>query len=365
MRLCLIYNYAQHYRTNIFTLLDQNLDIDFVFGDRYQNVKKMDYSLLSHKVTEVKNKHCGPIVWQRGVVKQLFGCYDKFIMLGEPMCLSTWVVLVLGRLMGKKVFFWTHGWYGKETLARAIIKKLFFSLSTGTMLYGNYARELMIKEGLNPKKLTTIHNSLMYDEQLPIRQKLRKSDLYSKHFGNDLATVVFIGRLTPVKKLGMLLKAQSINKEHGLLYNVAFIGDGEMLPSLKEESEALGLSENVWFYGPSYNEEELSQILYDADLCVAPGNIGLTAMHAMVYGCPCISHNDFKWQMPEFEAIKEGVTGSFFERDNVESLAECITNWFVIHRDDREIVRLACFKEIDEEWNPHVQLERIKNAIGE
>lgn len=54
MKLCLIYNFAQHYRTNIFTLMDQQMDIDFVFGEKYLNVKKMDYSLLKHKVTEVK-----------------------------------------------------------------------------------------------------------------------------------------------------------------------------------------------------------------------------------------------------------------------------------------------------------------------
>ena len=32
-RICLIDNFAQHYRENIFTLMDQNMDIDFVFGD--------------------------------------------------------------------------------------------------------------------------------------------------------------------------------------------------------------------------------------------------------------------------------------------------------------------------------------------
>ena len=121
--------------------------------------------------------------------------------------------------------------------------------------------------------------------------------------------------------------------------------------------------ENVWFYGPSYKEEELSQLLYDADLCVAPGNIGLTAMHAMTYGCPCISHNDFKWQMPEFEAIQENITGAFFERDNIEDLARVITSWFDMHHEDREKIRQACYKEIEEKWNPHKQLETIKKVI--
>lgn len=362
MKVCLVYNFAQHYRTNIFTLMDKNMDIDFYFGDHYLNVKKMDYSLLTHKVTEVKNKWIGPIGWQKGVIRLLFKKYDTYIMLGEPMVLSTWIVLILGRLFRKKIFFWTHGWYGKETFIRAIIKKLFFSLSNGCLLYGNYAKQLMIKEGINPNKLTVIHNSLMYDKQFAIRNQLKKTTLFNSHFKNDNPTVVFIGRLTKIKKLEQLLEAQTICKKRGFLFNVAFIGDGEMKSKLTQKAEDLNITKNVWFYGPSYNEEELSNILYNADVCVAPGNIGLTAMHAMVYGCPCISHNDFKWQMPEFEAIRAGFTGAFFERDNVNSLANCIENWLC--NTDRESVRHACFREIDEEWNPHRQLEIIKKSIG-
>ena len=123
------------------------------------------------------------------------------------------------------------------------------------------------------------------------------------------------------------------------------------------------LSKQIWFYGSTYDEKELSGLLYNADLCVAPGNIGLTAMHAMVYGCPCISHNDFTRQMPEFEAIKEGVTGSFFQYGDTDNLASCINNWFSLHINDREVIRKNCYKEIEEHWNPHVQFDIIKHTI--
>lgn len=363
MKTCLIYNYAQHYRTNIFTLMDQNMNIDFYFGDKYLNVQKMDYSLLSNKVTEVRNKWLGSIGWQTGVVKLVFKNYNTYIMLGEPMVLSTWLVLLLGRLMGKNIYFWTHGWYGKETKVKAIIKKIFFGLANGCLLYGNYARELMIKEGFNPQKLSVIHNSLLYDKQIRIRECLQKTDIFINYFKNNNPIVVFIGRLTAIKKLDQLLLAQELCAKRGFFFNVAFIGDGQIKTNLESLANTLGTIKNVWFYGPSYNEEELSNILYNADLCVAPGNIGLTAMHAMVYGCPCISHNDFKWQMPEFEAIKDGVTGTFFERDNINSLADSIENW--LKNFDRNKVRLSCFKEIDEEWNPHKQLDIIKKAIND
>lgn len=361
----LIYNFAQHYRTNIFTLMDKNLDIDFFFGDKMDDVKKMDYSLLSHKVTEVRNYKIGPIGWQSNVISQAFKGYDSYIMLGEPMTLSTWILLILGRLRGKKMYFWTHGWYGREGLIKTLIKKAFFELANGTMTYGNYARNLMIKAGLKADKISVIHNSLMYDQQIPIRQSLTKKTIYRDHFKNNLPTVIFIGRLTMVKKLDLLLHAQALSKQKTCNYNVVFIGDGTEKKSLESLSNQLGLKDSVWFYGPSYNEEELSSLLYNADLCVAPGNIGLTAMHAMTYGCPCISHNDFPYQMPEFEAIREGVTGSFFERDNVNSLASCIENWLTNNKDKREEIRQACYDEIDRNWNPYVQLDVIKKVLNQ
>lgn len=365
MKTALIYNFAQHYRTNIFTLMDKDMDIDFYFGDHYLNVKKMDYSLLSHKVTEVRNLHMGPFCWQTGVVPLAFKKYDTYIMLGEPFTISSWMLMILARLFGKRVYFWSHGWYGKETRLKAIIKKMFFGLANGTLLYGNYAKALMVKEGLKAEKLTVIHNSLMYDKQIEIRKSLHSKDMYREHFGNSNPVVVFVGRLTQVKKLHQILQAQSICQQKESPFNLIFIGDGEEMEPLKKEASRFGLEQQVWFYGPSYDEEELSTLLYNADLCVAPGNIGLTAMHAMAYGCPCISHNDFPYQMPEFEAIREGVTGSFFERDNVNSLASCIENWLTNNKDKREEIRQACYDEIDRNWNPHVQLDVIKKVLNQ
>lgn len=363
-KVCLIYNFAQHYRTNIFTLMDQQMDIDFVFGDKYLNVKKMDYSKLAHKVTEVKNMHLGPISWQSGVVELAFKGYDTLIMLGSPMSASTWLTTIFARIMGKKVYYWTHGWYGKESFGQKLLKKIFFKLPNGLLLYGNYARGLMIKEGFKESKMATIHNSLMYDEQIKMRASLAPSLIYKDHFGNDNPVIIFVGRLTPIKKLDQILDAQATCKVRGFDFNVVYVGDGTEKESLEKKAKSLELKDRVWFYGPSYDEKELSGLIYNADLCVAPGNIGLTAMHAMAYGCPCISHNDFPYQMPEFEAIQPFKTGNFFKRNDVTDLADKIEEWFRVNASLRDHVRQNCFKEIDEQWNPHVQVEIIKKAIG-
>ena len=154
-----------------------------------------------------------------------------------------------------------------------------------------------------------------------------------------------------------------ICRNRGVNYNLTFIGGGEKTEELKNLVKELNLEQQVWFYGPCYDEIELGSLIYNADLCVAPGNIGLTAMHSMVFGTPCITHDDFKWQMPEFEAIRPCKNGCFFERDNVEDLAERIDEWFRINGKDRNMIRKACMEEIDDKWNPYFQIEVLKENL--
>lgn len=366
MKLCLIYNYAQHYRTNIFTLMDKEFECDFVFGDSMSDVKKMDYSLLKGKVTENHTRHFGSLTYQVGMLRQLKESYTHYIILGDTRSLSTWLFCIIARFFFRKktVCFWTHGWYGKESYCERLMKKIFFRLPNGCIFtYGDYARELMLKEGFSSEKILTIHNSLSYDTHINIRARLKRSDVYMRHFGNDNPNLFFIGRLTPVKKLDQILYAMLESKKKGNIYNLTFIGGGSKIAELQHLVDMLGLKDNVWFYGPCYDEYELSDLIYNADLCVAPGNIGLTAVHSLVFGTPAITHNDFKWQMPEYEVIKEGVTGTFFERDNIFDLSDKIDEWFLKNHKERDRVREACMEEIDREWNPYFQMEVLKRGL--
>ena len=207
-----------------------------------------------------------------------------------------------------------------------------------------------------------IYNSLDYDEQLPIRLGIKSSDIFKIHFRNEDKTLVFIGRLTKVKKLDQIINAMTILKKQGFNLNLIFIGDGTERENLEKMAKECGLEDKIWFYGSCYEENKISEFLYNADICVSPGNVGLTAMHAMNSGTPVITHNDFTHQMPEFEAIEDGQTGTFFERDNIEDLARSIKGWLCSDK-DREFIRNACFKVIDGKYNPHIQVTTIKNVI--
>lgn len=237
-------------------------------------------------------------------------------------------------------------------------------MATRIITYGNYAREIMIKQGYHPEKISVLHNSLAYSEQIVLRNTDLQSSIYQRHFDNSNQNLIFIGRLKPIKKLDMIIEAMALLKKNGMLLNLTFVGDGEERPMLEKLAEYHDLERNVWFYGACYDERKNAELVFNADLCVAPGNIGLTAMHALMFGCPAITHNDFTHQMPEFEAILPGVTGDFFEFGSVSSLADTILRWFNSNN-NREQVREACFKEIDSRWTPVYQYNAIAKSINQ
>lgn len=343
--------------------MDQELPCDFYFGDnRPGNIAPLDNSLLKNFKGYFHNITLGPLYWQKGVMKLLRSGYTDIITSTDPYCISSWVLMWRARRNGINVYLWGHGAYGNETGLKRWLRIRCNKLAKGVFLYGYYAKEILEKWGINENKLHVIYNSLSYDEQIEIRKQLKASDVYQNHFGNTNPNIVFIGRLTKVKKLDQVLRAVKILKERGKNFNVSFIGDGVLKNELIFLTEQLGLKEYVWFYGACYDEKQISEFLFNADMCVSPGNVGLTAMHAMTFGCPVISHNDFPMQMPEFEAIEDGKTGTFFKEDDVESLAQSIQNWFNNHN-DREGIRRACYKVIDEKYNPHKQIETFKKVI--
>lgn len=351
-----------HYRKNIYMLMDKELEVDFYFGDsRPGNIKPVDESLLEHAKPHLHNVTFGPFYWQKGALKFLKSEYTDIIMPGETYCLSAWVLTLLAKHYGKRVYHWTHGAYGNEKGFKKWLTMLRTNKVAASFLYGNYAKDILIKYGANPSKLHVIYNSLAYDEQLLIRNSIAPSKIYQEHFDNTNKNLVFVGRLTTVKKLDQVLKALSLLQTKGRQYNMTFIGDGSEKTMLQNMAKELNLT-NVWFFGACYDERVLSEMLYNADICVSPGNVGLTAMHTMTFGTPVISHNNFPMQMPEFEAIEDEKTGTFFKENDVDSLAQAIERWFNMDV-DREEVRKACYKVIDEKYNPHVQIETLKSAI--
>lgn len=362
---CIMLNYAAHYRSSVFTAMDKSLDCDFVFGDKVEgNIKKMNYGLLSNFKKEVKNIKFkfSPFYYQKGSLNFLSKDYDYYLLSGELYNLSVWFILIWGRLFNKKVYLWSHGFYGNESKLKKVIKKIFFSLSKEIFLYGHYSKNIMMSLGFVDENIHVIYNSLNYEDQLPLRNGLVCSDLYKEYFKNTNKNLIFVGRLTKIKELDLLLKALKELKAKEVYYNLILVGEGVEKEYLEQLVSEFDLKSSVWFYGSCYDENALSKLIFNSDLCVSPGNIGLTAIHSMMFGTPVLTHGDFSKQMPEFETVVPGETGIFFEYGNVIELAKSIQDWFSTEL-SREQIRQNCYKIIDEKYNATNQLKIFRKVL--
>ncbi len=366
-------NMAPHYRGLLWRILaeDDSLNMNFYFGSSLNgSIKEIDFNdpfwkNRKQKLRRLKNRRiAGRIVWQSGVIRKIISSnISGALFLGDMNILSTWIAALLLKLRGIEVYFWGHGFTGKENLPVKWLRTLFYRLADAHFLYGNRAKDLMLEYGFSEKKLYVVFNSLDYDTHLALRNRAYIEKEIPDLFGQDeKPLLVFIGRLTPVKRLDLLIKALSKLNSESYRVNLLIIGDGEMRESLEELASQLLEPRTYRFYGACYDEEMIGKLLSSADLCVSPGNVGLTAIHSLSFGTPVCTHSNFSRQMPEFEAIESGRTGFFFRENDPDDMAEKIRDWFgkAVPRDK---VRRECYSVIDRKYNPYIQLETFKLGI--
>jgi len=373
-KVLIVYHYFAHYRLPIIKELAKDPDINYTFiSGRTTNhdIKIISNSeMIENKVIwkEINNIWLfkKKFLWQSGLIREcLFGKYDSIIFLGTPYFLSTWFAAILVRLQGKLVYFWTHATVRNNS--RDMLKTLFFKLANGLFLYGNWAKNRLISLGFNPEKLHVIYNSLDYETQILVREKLTSTMLLQKKkelFKNyDLPVLIFIGRIISRKKLDELIDACEKMHQLGMPINLLFVGDGDDRSRLGMLSESKNLQDYIVFYGETYNETELAPLIALSDVCVSPGEVGLTAIHSLTYGTPIITHDNPYEQGPEFEIITPGCTGMFFEYGKVESLVNVITEWLRNNSSKREQVRSNCYEIVEKFYNPAYQAKVIKSVI--
>ncbi len=364
-RIC-IFGGASLYRLPLYNLMAETFDCDFYitrFSDgRDKTIKAYEYTDLKNFKGEVILKSLfGNFNWCTSIWSLFKKPYEYYVVAGA-WDLSSWYLLFLCLFTKKKVFSWSHGLYGRETGLRLWIKKCFFKLCYKCIVYNERSRDLMISHGIKPENVVCVHNSLDYASQVCLRGAL--SDIYISHFGNEHPVLFFIGRLIEDKKLDGLIKVACVLRRRGIYVNIVLIGDGPAKDNLKKITAENEISDNVWFYGPCYNEKEKSVLIANADICVTPGAIGLTCIDSMMYGTPVITKDDLNFQGPEYAAIKEGKTGAFFKSNDINDLADKIEAWLNIGL-DRDEIRHNCYKEIDNYWTPQYEVEQFKKVFFE
>lgn len=179
-------------------------------------------------------------------------------------------------------------------------------------------REIMEKFPEEKDKIIFIKNG--YNAQDFFIENLKKKEILNKFsIDRDYEKIVlFVGRVSKMKGVDVLLKAASIYENENILTVIA--GDGDFRNELNEMKEKLGLK-NVIFLG-NRTQEELRLLYNISTVFVLPSRkeaLPLVAIEAMACGTPVIVTNQ-----SGMDKIVNKEVGLLFEMDNEKMLAEKI-----------------------------------------
>lgn len=368
MRVVVAYHFFAHYREPVFRALAESTEHEYwLYGglrDPDGGIEPADMggwprfrSLRAWRVGRVLIQPWLPLA-------MLNPKFDAAILLGDAQHLTTWPAALLARLTGKKVLFWTHGWTREDRGPKAWVRRTFYRLAHGLLLYGNRAKAIGEAQGFDPQRMTVIYNSLDYPLQRQLREQQSPAELAALRqelFRRPERPIALcVSRLTTVRRLDLLIEAAALLKDEGRPINILLVGDGPERAALEALARERGV--DVTFTGACYDEALLCRYTMISTVTVAPGKVGLTAMQSLAYGTPVITHGDLDDQMPEVEAVIPGVTGDFFERGNVADLAWVIGEWTSASK-RRANARSQAIAIVESTYNPQHQVRIINSAI--
>ena len=213
--------------------------------------------------------------------------------------------------------FTVHGWSFAEGgpffagKVYQLIEKAIGLISCKVILISEADKEYALQLGvLEKQKMELIHHGIKSPPYV-IKPFNYKSDLP--------LTMVMAARFQAQKDHETLVKALSQLKN--LNWRLFFLGDGELVPFIKERVQKLGLSDKIFFEGAVDNVPEYLQ---QADVFLLISNwegLPISILEAMSYGLPVIASDVAGVK----EEVLDGVNGFVVPRKDAQSITSAIS----------------------------------------
>jgi glycosyltransferase involved in cell wall biosynthesis len=210
----------------------------------------------------------------------------------------------------------------------------------------HYEKDKLIEFGAERKKIDVIYREVDVTS-------FRKLD--EKKFG-DTKTILFIGRITPIKGIELLIDSLSYLEDVVKLSIIGPVEDARYLKSLQTKITDKGLNKRVQFLD-EVPYEEIPIYLSSALVLVLPSyyeNLGGVLIEAQACECPVIATNVGGMN----EIIQDQVTGFMLSGRNSEELAEKID---ILYKEDdtRRKMGASGRQFVCSEFSTDVYIEKI------
>lgn len=364
LRVLVAFSYSTHYRLGVLRALlaDPDTEVDVAAGvtvlkHASQPVAPIDPAdlpqLRLHRTYAARS-----LRWQPGLFRQsLSRDYDVVVWDASLHCLTMWASsLVLRVRRQQTLVYWALGWTTVHGPVKERLKVIGFRLGHALLTYGRRSQEMGIDAGYPSDRLYAVGNSTIdtpearavADEPLPPLE--------------PLGLVVSL-RLTARKRVDLLLRAAAALDASGTPTRVQVVGDGPERAAL--EALARELEVDATFHGALYDSAQVADVYRQVHITVIPGHAGLTVIQSLMHGRPVITHGSTERHAAEWEALRDGVTGSFFREGDVDDLVAHIrevAGWVAAR--GRQVAR-DCREDYLTHGDPTAHAHRILSAVRE
>ena len=206
------------------------------------------------------------------------------------------------------------------------------------------------QQGIDPKKLITIHNSIDVQRFAPVSAEKIESLRAALKLPLDALVVLTVARLHPQKGHHFLLQAVPIILQSYPQVRFLFVGEGDLRQELETTTQHSGLQDVVYFLGV---RQDIAELLSLSDIFVLPSlweGLPNSVLEAMAAETPVVATNVDGCP----EVVYDGETGILVPPKNVQALAQAILSLLgnpVQRRQLGMAARTRAVREFSEEKN--------------
>ena len=349
MRLVILQPVLADYRVSFYERLFEHYgsQLQCISGEFADTKKTIGFDRRCQRYTDVvRNRYFlgGRLLWQSDVLGKC-STADVLVANFNIRHLSTWLILALRRILGRRTILWGH----VEGRSKYVVPLRWLNILLADAFVTYTARDLRRFKEKHPYiNVFVAPNSCVLEEHC------------EPHDGSaeKINNIIYVGRLVESKKVGLLVEGflRFIAEVEDFAGDLVIIGDGPERSRLERLCELNSRGRRVVFRGHVTDPAILSREYQKSYLSCCPGYAGLSVLQSFAYGVPMVIA-DREDHSPEIEYARERENCVWFESDSVQSLVDTLK---AVHQE--KTYWLARSRAISDNIKHHYTIEKM--ALG-
>jgi glycosyltransferase involved in cell wall biosynthesis len=254
--------------------------------------------------------------------RSLLNKYHLIISTHENRFLLSYRLILRRKVFGQRFAFWGHGanFQGLSDKSETnYIRKWSMLEADWWFAYTVISVQRIQEAGFPPEKITCLNNTVDVSRLIGWRESITpiervnlvgKVGLRGNHLG------IFLGSLTPAKRLDFLFKISDLLRARFADFELLIVGDGPLRDKVRDYAIT---RQWVHWVGAKHDREKALHLSL-GKVMLNPGMVGLGILDSFAMGLPIVT-TDCKIHSPEIAYLESGRNGLMTE-NNVEAFVE-------------------------------------------